>query len=227
MSDLLARMERVPFSRPHQRLLAMGGLGLAFDGLDVAILAFVLPAIKDQWHLTGFQAGLIGSSTLIGYLFGAVSAGMLGDRFGRRKVMMWALGIYGLATLLAAFSPTWQFFFIARLIAGIGTGAESSIIPAFLSEFAPGRSAVDSSEPRRILFLRIRRGSAAGTVHHPDQRGWLAHRAPALRRSAGDAAVVEAFGPRVPAVPTVGRQGRRSTSGRRGHRTPGGQASGP
>ncbi|WAM19908.1 MFS transporter [Rhodococcus sp. JS3073] len=139
MSDLLARMERVPFSRPHQRLLAMGGLGLAFDGLDVAILAFVLPAIKEQWHLTGFQAGLIGSSTLIGYLFGAVSAGMLGDRFGRRKVMMWALGIYGLATLLAAFSPTWQFFFIARLIAGIGTGAESSIIPAFLSEFAPGR----------------------------------------------------------------------------------------
>jgi len=139
MSVLLARLERVPFSRPHYRLLLMGGLGLAFDGLDVAILAFVLPVISKQWHLTSPQTGLIGSSTLMGFLVGAFVAGVLGDRIGRRKVMMWALALYGVATVIAAAAPSWEVFFIARLIAGIGTGAESAIIPAFLSEFAPGR----------------------------------------------------------------------------------------
>jgi putative MFS transporter len=139
MSVLLARLERVPFTRPHHRLLAMGGLGLTFDGLDVAILAFVLPVVQAEWSLTGTQTGLIGSSTLIGFLIGALVAGILGDRIGRRRVMMYGLAVYGVATLIAAASPSWEFFFVARLIAGIGTGAESAIIPAFLSEFAPGR----------------------------------------------------------------------------------------
>lgn len=48
MSVPLARLERIPFCRPHLRLLAMGGLGLTFDGLDVAVLAFVLPVIAKQ-----------------------------------------------------------------------------------------------------------------------------------------------------------------------------------
>jgi len=139
MSVLLARLERVPFSRPHHRLLAMGGLGLTFDGLDVAILAFVLPMVQTEWGLTGAQTGLIGSSTLMGFLVGALVAGILGDRIGRKRVMMYGLAVYGVATLVAAAAPSWEIFFVARLIAGIGTGAESAIIPAFLSEFAPGR----------------------------------------------------------------------------------------
>ena len=59
MSDVLARLERVPFSRPHLRLLAMGGLGITFDGLDVAILAFALPSVAEEWQLSGFQTGLV------------------------------------------------------------------------------------------------------------------------------------------------------------------------
>ncbi|WP_229402684.1 MFS transporter [Micromonospora okii] len=139
MSDLLARLERLPFSRPHLTLLAMGGLGLTFDGLDVATVAFVLPSISEEWQLSGGQTGLVGSSTLIGFFFGALGAGIIADRIGRRRVMMWALAVFCLATLVAAVSPNWEFFFLARLVAGVGTGAESAIIPAFLSEFVPGR----------------------------------------------------------------------------------------
>ncbi|MFV2088196.1 MFS transporter [Micromonospora sp. LOL_021] len=139
MSDLLARLERLPFSRVHLTLLVMGGLGLAFDGLDVATVAFVLPSISEEWALQSGQTGLVGSSTLIGFFFGALGAGIIGDRIGRRRVMMWALAIFCLATLAAAFAPSWESFFVARLIAGVGTGAESVIIPAFLSEFIPGR----------------------------------------------------------------------------------------
>ncbi len=137
MAELHDRLERIPLSRPHYRLLAMGGLGLTFYGLDVAMLAFVLPSLATQWDLSGFQVGLLGSSTLIGYLFGALGAGIIGDRIGRRRVMMWALAVYSLSTLAAAAAPNWEVFFALRLVAGVGTGAESVIIPTLLAEFVP------------------------------------------------------------------------------------------
>jgi len=131
----LRRMERLPFTRFHWRLLWMGGLGYTFDAMDGAMIAFILPAVSSLWGLTNQQTGLLGSSAMIGYLFGAFFAGTLGDLIGRRAVMMHALAIYCLATLVAAFAPSWQFLFWWRVIASFGTGAESAIIAPFLAEF--------------------------------------------------------------------------------------------
>ena len=131
----LARIERLPFSRFHWRLLWMGGLGYTFDAMDGAMIAFILPAVSSLWGLTNQQTGLLGSSAMIGYLFGAFFAGALGDLIGRRTVMMYALAIYCLATLVAAFAPSWQFLFGWRVVASFGTGAESAIIAPFLAEF--------------------------------------------------------------------------------------------
>ena len=136
-SDLstLRRMERLPFTRFHWRLLWMGGLGYTFDAMDGAMIAFILPAVSSLWGLTNQQTGWLGSSAMIGYLFGAFLAGTLGDLIGRRAVMMHALAIYSIATLVAAFAPDWQFLFAWRVIASFGTGAESAIIAPFLAEF--------------------------------------------------------------------------------------------
>jgi len=131
----LRRMERLPFTRFHWRLLWMGGLGYTFDAMDGAMIAFILPAVSSLWGLTNQQTGLLASSAMIGYLFGAFFAGTLGDLIGRRAVMMYALAIYCLATLVAAFAPSWQFLFWWRVIASFGTGAESAIIAPFLAEF--------------------------------------------------------------------------------------------
>ncbi|MFE3021533.1 MFS transporter [Streptomyces sp. NPDC059256] len=136
---LLARLERLPVSRPHHALLLMGGLGIAFDGMDGALLAYVLPAVTELWHLSSWQTGLLGSSLLIGIMIGALTAGLVGDKIGRRPVMMYALALYCGATAVAAFAPNWQFFFGARVVAGIGAGAEAAIIPAFMAEFVPSR----------------------------------------------------------------------------------------
>ncbi len=132
---ILKRLERLPFSRVHWRLLAMGGLGYTFDAMDGAMIAFILPSVMALWGLTNQQTGLLASSAMIGYLFGAFFAGTLGDLIGRRKVMMYALAIYSVATLIAAFSPNWQFLFGWRVAASFGVGAESAIIAPFLSEF--------------------------------------------------------------------------------------------
>ena len=133
--DILKRIERVPFGRFQWRLLWMGGLGYTFDAMDGAMIAFILPAVTALWGLTSEQTGVLGSSAMIGYLFGAFFAGTLGDLIGRRTVMMYGLAIYCVATLIAAFAPSWQLLFWWRVAASVGTGAEAAIIAPFLAEF--------------------------------------------------------------------------------------------
>lgn len=136
---LAARLDRLPLARFHWKLLIAGGLGYTFDAMDGAIVAFILPAATDEFGLGTGQTGLLGSSLLIGFLVGALVAGVLGDRIGRRSVMMYALGVYCVASVAAAAAPNFEFLFGARVLAGFGTGAESAIIAPFLSEFVPSR----------------------------------------------------------------------------------------
>ncbi|MDR3671157.1 MAG: MFS transporter [Holophaga sp.] len=135
----LKRLERLPFSRPQVRLLFLGGLGYAFDGMDGSMIAFLLVPVMRLWGLSNSQVGALGSSVMAGYLVGAFTAGALGDLIGRRKVMMFALFVYTFASLLAAFSPNWRFLFWTRMVAGLGVGAESAIIAPYLCEFVPSR----------------------------------------------------------------------------------------
>src|SRR6185503_2185093 len=134
---MLARLDRLPLCRPHYVLLVMGGLGYTFDGMDAAIVAFLLPSVQEEWGLSSAQLGIIGSATPFGFLFGAALAGILGDRIGRRAVMMYALLFYCAFTLVAAAAPSYEVFVGARVLAGLGTGAESAIIAPFLAEFVP------------------------------------------------------------------------------------------
>ncbi|GAB3567020.1 MFS transporter [Amycolatopsis endophytica] len=136
---LLARLDRLPLSRPHYLLLLIGGLGYTFDGMDSAVVAFLLPSAKEVWGLSNGQLGLIGSATPFGFLFGAIAAGLLGDRIGRKKVMMYALAFYAVFSVVGAFSPNYEVFLVARILAGAGAGAESAIIAPFLSEFVPAK----------------------------------------------------------------------------------------
>lgn len=134
---MLARLDRLPLCRPHYLLLVMGGLGYTFDGMDAAIVAFLLPSAQKEWGLSTGELGIIGSATPFGFLFGAAIAGILGDRIGRRTVMMYALLFYSVFTVLAATAPSYEIFVAARVLAGLGTGAESAIIAPFLAEFVP------------------------------------------------------------------------------------------
>lgn len=135
--SVTARLDRLPLSRPHVALLFIGGLGYTFDGMDSAVVAFLMPSVRDAFSLSAGQLGLVGSAAPFGFLFGALAAGYLGDKVGRKKVMMYALAIYALASLLAALSWNFESFLIFRILAGAGAGAESAIIAPFLSEFVP------------------------------------------------------------------------------------------
>ncbi|MGY4238299.1 putative MFS transporter [Bradyrhizobium sp. USDA 4449] len=135
MSQIAQRLERLPFDRFHYKLLLMGGLGYMFEAVDAAIIAFLVPVLRPLWGLTSVETGILASSTFFGFLVGALTAGALGDRYGRRNVMMWALMLFCAAAFASAFVNNWHHFFALRVIGGIGMGAEAAIIAPFLSEF--------------------------------------------------------------------------------------------
>ncbi|MFQ6155927.1 MFS transporter [Micrococcus luteus] len=135
--SLSARLDRLPLSKPHYALLLIGGLGYTFDGMDSAIVAFLMPDVRHVFALSSGQLGLVASAAPFGFLFGAFFAGYLGDKLGRKKVMMYSLALYAVASLVAASAWNFEVFLIARILAGAGAGAESAIIAPFLSEFVP------------------------------------------------------------------------------------------
>ncbi|CAB3760714.1 MFS transporter [Paraburkholderia humisilvae] len=139
MSTVAARLERLPLSGFHRKLLIIGGLGYLFDGLDSSSLAFLLPIVSKLWHLGSAQTGLVASSTYIGYFFGAFLSGVTADVIGRRRIMMSALSIYCVASFASGLVDNWHAFFALRIIAGFGSGAEAVVIAPFLAEFVPRR----------------------------------------------------------------------------------------
>ena len=71
--DLLRRLERLPMTWVQGRLLMMGGLGYTFDAMDGQAVSFILSPVSKLFSLSDGQTGLLGSSVLIGYLFGATT----------------------------------------------------------------------------------------------------------------------------------------------------------
>jgi putative MFS transporter len=131
------RLDRLPLSGFHWRLLGLIAAGMFFDSFDIYIAGAVLAAIIHSGESTLQLNAAFVSATFLGMMAGAWMSGLLGDRFGRRFSYQFNLGIYGFASIAAALAPSiyWLIFF--RLVMGLGMGAEIVIGYATLSEFIP------------------------------------------------------------------------------------------
>lgn len=138
-AELLGRLEALPIGKPHRRIRVQLGFGYMFDAMDTATVALIMPAVAVAWGLSSSQTGLLGSSVLMGFVVGALTSGAIGDAFGRRRVMLYALLLFCLGSFVGAFSPSWEFLFTSRVITGVGCGAESAIIAVYASEFVSSR----------------------------------------------------------------------------------------
>src|SRR6185437_7539452 len=132
-----ARLDRLPLSRFHRRILWLIGAGMFFDSFDIYLTGGVLGAlVKSGWSSMALNASFI-SVTFIGVLIGSLAAGFLGDRFGRRFSYQTNLAIFGLASLAGAFAPSMNWLIVCRFAMGVGLGAEIVVGYATLTEFIP------------------------------------------------------------------------------------------
>ena len=133
------RLDRLPFTRKHGRLLTGSGIGWALDAMDVGLISFIMAALAQQWLLTDTELGWLGSIGFVGMALGASLGGLLADRIGRRSVFALTLLVYGLATGASALAGGLATLLVLRFIVGLGLGAELPVASTLVSEFAPAR----------------------------------------------------------------------------------------
>ena len=136
-ASLAGRLDALPFTRRHLRLLTGSGLGWALDAMDVGLISFVLAALTQHWALTATEAGWIAAVGFIGMALGASLGGLLADRFGRRQVFALTLLLYGIATGASALVGSLALLLVLRFFVGLGLGAELPVASTYVSEFAP------------------------------------------------------------------------------------------
>lgn len=137
MSDLAARLDRLPISSFHKKLLILVGGGMFFDAFDNYLANSVLSALlKDDWTTLQLNAWFI-SGTAFGMLIGSIMAGYLGDKYGRKATYQINLLIFGGASIACALAPDMHWLIGFRFLTGIGLGAELVVGYGLLGEFVP------------------------------------------------------------------------------------------
>lgn len=109
-------------------------VGYGLDGFDFLIIGFALPAIIATFHLTPTQAGWLPTLTLIGAVVGGLIAGVLADRYGRVRVLVWTVVVFAVFTALGSLAQGYTDFAIYRFLAGLGLGGEFGVGMALAAE---------------------------------------------------------------------------------------------
>ncbi|MGC1778896.1 MAG: MFS transporter [Xanthobacteraceae bacterium] len=136
VSNVAARLERLPFSSFHIRIRLILGVATFFDAVDLLAISFALPALAGPWHLTPNEIGAVISAAFLGQLVGALLAGWGAEVFGRLRIVTLAVAVFGLMSLACAFAWDARSLMVFRFIQGIGLGGEVPVATTYIVEFA-------------------------------------------------------------------------------------------
>ena len=125
------------FSAPRWHALWAAMAGFLLDAMDVLLYVFAIGAIRSEFHLTNAQAGLVASVTLITSAAGGIVCGLLSDRIGRKRTLIYTILTYSLASAGTAASHTLGQLVFWRALVGIGLGGEWSAGATLVSESWP------------------------------------------------------------------------------------------
>jgi MFS family permease len=141
-----ARIDRLPWSPFHSRLVAALGVAWILDGLEITVASGVgnLLTKPETLGLSSAEVGAVASVYLVGEVVGALFFGRLSDKLGRRNLFILTLAVYLIGSGLTAFTlgsgPGWvAFLYLTRFIAGMGIGGEYAAINSAIDELIPSR----------------------------------------------------------------------------------------
>ena len=131
------RMERLPVTGYHRFVIAMIFICWASTSMNMTGTNFTLPLVIEHFGFTNLEGGYFSSAAFAGMLVGSIVSGIFADRLGRKKVAAALIAVWGIGSVLTGFMNSLAGLLACRVIAGIGMGAMTPILVAYISEIIP------------------------------------------------------------------------------------------
>lgn len=147
LSAFRSRLDALPMSRAQTIAVGITRALSALDGYDVLSVTFAAPGISRDWGVGKDALGLALAAGLVGMALGSLMLAPLGDRFGRRKLVITCLSFMAIGMFLSAFTSSIGQLAACRIFTGIGIGAMVPVITPLSAEYANAR--------RRTLAIAI------------------------------------------------------------------------
>ncbi|MFC0336426.1 MFS transporter, SP family, galactose:H+ symporter [Kushneria avicenniae] len=134
--DAVRNADIVPMVWLSCGLAALAGL---LFGMDIGVISGALPFIVNEFHVSTLMEGWIVSSMMVGAALGALGAGAISQRFGRKKALLYSSLLFFVGALVAVAATSPHILVVARILLGLAVGVASFTAPLYLSEVAPER----------------------------------------------------------------------------------------
>lgn len=116
---------------------SVAALGGFLFGFDTAVISGTIPLVKVKFGLSAVWEGWFVSSALVGCIAGVSVAGVLSDKFGRKKILLLSALLFCISAIGCASAPTYTILILYRFLGGIGVGVASMVSPLYISEISP------------------------------------------------------------------------------------------
>jgi AAHS family 4-hydroxybenzoate transporter-like MFS transporter len=132
-------VQPISLARPplHIRVVGLCTIVLLLEGYDIAAVGYAVPSLVDAWRVPRETFTMSLTAGNVGIVLGSLAAGLLGDRLGRKPVLVTCVTMFGVFSLASAFSASPIQLACLRLLTGLGLGGGIPVAITLASDFAP------------------------------------------------------------------------------------------
>jgi len=157
--DVQTFLNEQRFSRFQWLIFGLCFVIVLLDGFDTAAIGFIAPSLLNEWQVGKPALGPVLSAALFGLAFGALAAGPLSDRLGRRLLLILSVAVFATACLWSGFASSLDELALLRFVTGVGLGAAMPNAVTLMSEYCPDNRRATMTN---LMFCGFPLGAAFG-----------------------------------------------------------------
>ncbi len=156
----LQKLDEGGISPLHWKIMLVSGMGFFTDAYDLFVIGVVMALIKNEWHPSPLETGLITSTALLASAVGAILFGRVADLLGRKRIYGVEVLVLAAGAIASALSPNIVWLIIFRIILGLGIGGDYPVSATIMSEYS-------GKKTRGMMVSLVFAMQAAGLIVGP------------------------------------------------------------